>query len=395
MTFSLSRWFCAVNEPRGKVEPADRPAGRYDVTLFAAAMALTVIGSLLVFSTTGRLAAGISAGDSLYHLKHHGLLFVAGAFFFVAALKVPMRWIWASGPILMPLAILLLVGVALFGSSRYGARRWYDLGFITVQPSEIAKVAFALYLARYMALRRTVINDFLSGILPVAVMYVVPALLLACQPDVGSVVLMGALLVAMLIAGGTRVKLLGSVALVLIVGVVIVILLQPEKLARFVGWIFPEATRMGEGYQVYQAQILVGSGGAFGAGLGQGVNHMLGYLPQSANDFIFAVAGEELGFVGVCCIVMLYAVIGIRGFALARRCKDDFARFASFALTLTLVMPAFVHMAVDLGLMPTKGLVLPFMSYGGSAMAATAASLGLLERFHLMATADEEREVLA
>ncbi|MBM4397207.1 MAG: FtsW/RodA/SpoVE family cell cycle protein, partial [Deltaproteobacteria bacterium] len=330
--------------------PSDALSGRYDVTLFVAALALVVVGSLLVFSTTGRLAQGVSVADPLYHVKHLALLFSAGALFFVVALKVPMHWIRAAGPILMPVSIALLIGVAVFGSSRFGARRWYDLGFINVQPSEVAKVAFALYLARYMAARRTILNDFLSGILPVGLMYVLPAMLLAIQPDVGSVVLMGALLVAMLVVGGTRVKLLGQSALVLVVGIVILILSQPEKMARFVGWFFPEATRMGEGYQVYQAQILVGSGGLLGSGLGGGVNHMLGYLPQSANDFIFAVAGEELGFVGVCAVVLLYVVIGLRGFAIARMCRDDFMRFAAFSLTLLLVMPAFVHMAVDLGL---------------------------------------------
>ena len=120
---------------------------------------------------------------------------------------------------------------------------------------------------------------------------------------------------------------------------------------------------------------------------------MLGYLPQSANDFIFSVASEELGFVGVVCIVLLYTVIGIRGFAIARAARDDFQRFAAFSMTLLLTLPALVHMCVDLGLLPTKGLVCPFLSYGGSAMVASFGTLGFLERLHLEATAVSVDEV--
>jgi cell division protein FtsW len=363
--------------------------GRYDVTMFAASIALVAIGTLLVFSTTGRPHLGIEGGETLTNLRHQAMMLGVGGAFFVAAAHTPIRWIRALARVLLPAAIVMLVLVLIFGEVRLGARRWFRIGPITIQPSEIAKVGFALYLAGYLQKRRTVLNDLVTGIVPMGLIFLLLAGLIGVQPDVGSVVLLAALVISMLIAGGARLTFLGIAFLGLTAAVLVFILTQPEKVARFVGWLIPEATRMGEGYHIYQSQILIGTGGLFGSGLGEGIHHQLGYLPQSANDFIFSVAAEELGFVGVVCIVLLYVVIAVRGFMLARACRDDFSRFAVFALTLLLTLPAFVHMAVDLGILPTKGLVCPGLSSGGTAMAATMGTLGLLQRFHVETTAVE------
>jgi len=364
-------------------------AGQYDATLFVAALTLTALGTLLVVSTTGKLASGLDAEAPLRELRHQLGLLSMGGLAFCVALKTPAEWLRKWAPVLAAFCVALLVGVALFGKTTFGARRWFDLGFITIQPSEFAKIGFAIYVAHSLA-RPSYQDIGMQRVLGPAALFLIMALLLVKQPDVGSAVLLAALLVSMLVASGMGLKVLLLTAVAAGVGILGVILLQSEKIARFVGWLYPEATRMGEGYQVYQAQILIGSGGLTGAGLGSGLNHGFGYLPQSANDFIFSVAAEELGFVGVCCLVLLYAVLAVRGFAIAYRCRDEFARYAAFAMTVLLVLPAWLHMAVNLGLLPTKGLVLPFVSYGGTAMAASGAALGILERLHLEATAVTE-----
>lgn len=365
--------------------------GRYDVPLFIACTALLSIGTVLVYSATARTALDPDYGfDSFYFLKRHALNFCLGAVLFFAALRMPQRMFHAVARLLFPVSVLLLVAVMIpgVGVSRLGARRWISVFGYNIQPAEIAKVGFALYLAAYLERRRTVLKELVSGIVPLLVMYVMVGLLLVAQPDVGSAVLLGMMVVAMLVVGGTRLSFLGVLFGGLMAAFAAILAIQPEKLARLVGWLLPEETRMGEGYQVYNSQILVGSGGMFGSGPGQGLNHALGYLPQSENDFIFSVAGEEFGFVGVIVLAALYTVIAVRGFQLVRKCRDDFSRFAAFFLTLLLTLPAFIHMAVGLGLMPTKGLVCPFLSYGGSAMAMTMLVLGLLQRLHLDATAE-------
>ncbi len=163
-------------------------------------------------------------------------------------------------------------------------------------------------------------------------------------------------------------------------------------MARFVGVMFPELTRHGEGWQVYNSKITVGNGGLFGQGLGEGLHHMLGFLPASNNDFIASVAAEELGLIGVMCLMMLYLVILARGFAVARKARDAFTRFAAFSLTILLILPSVIHFGVDLGLLPTKGLVCSFLSYGGTAQVMNLVALGLLQRFHLEITAEEDIE---
>ena len=365
-----------------------RATGRYDATLFAATATLLALGTLFVFSSTVR--TGINPAydyDAFHFLRHHVAHIGAGMLAFWVMLKIPTRF-WARlWPWLLPLSILLLFLVFFVGDAKHGARRWFRLFGLTLQPSEFVKVGFALYLAGYLAKRRTLVNDILLGIVPLTFMFILVAGLLVLQPDVGSVVLLGILVVSLLVAGGTRVSFLGLVLAVMVLGFVVVVIFDPEKLSRLVGWLLPDETRMGEGFHIYNSQIVIGTGGLFGDGLGRGMQHVLGYLPEAETDFLYAVASEELGFIGASCIVILYGVIALRGFALTRLCRNDFTRFLAFALTLLLTLPALVHMMVGLGIIPTKGLVLPFMSHGGSALMAAMATLGLLQRLHLEATA--------
>ncbi|NOZ00535.1 MAG: cell division protein FtsW [Deltaproteobacteria bacterium] len=361
--------------------------GRYDATMFAAAMALLVLGTLLVFSSTVRTGLSAKYGhDPFYFLTHHVIHVAAGLIAFWMTIKVPVRWWLKAWPWVLPISVVLLFGVFFVGESRNGARRWFSLFGITLQPSEFVKVGFALYLAGYLAKRKALVNNLLMGIVPLTIMFVVVAGLLVFQPDVGSVVLLGALVVSMLIVGGTRFAFMGVLFGLGALALVAILIYDPEKMSRFIGWMMIDETRLGEGFHIWNSQIVIGSGGLFGEGLGRGLQHVLGYLPEAETDFMFAVASEEIGFVGVVCIVLLYVVIAVRGFALIRICRDDFTRFLAFALTLLMSLPALMHMMVGLGLIPTKGLVLPFMSYGGSALVAEMVTLGLVQRMHLEAT---------
>jgi len=364
----------------------DTLVGDLDLTLMAAALGLLALGALLVTSATMRCGAdaGEAAGGLiLAHASHIAI----GGVGFVTMLFVPSRVLRRAWPGLVLAAFALLVLVLAVGEVKMGARRWLKFGPLTLQPSELAKVAFAIYVSGYLSKRLTLVNDLVSGIVPLGIIYLGLAVLLALQPDVGSVALLGALLASMLLVGGTRLTRLGWVVGTIVVAVGALIAASPEKLARVIGWWMPAATSEGDGYHIFNAQIAIGSGGVLGTGPGGGVQHALGFLPASESDFLFAVAGEELGFVGLVAIALMYAVIVLRGLALARLCHDDFGRFLAFSMTLLLALPALVHMAVSLGVVPTKGLVLPFMSYGGSAMVASLITLGILQRLHLEETA--------
>lgn len=371
--------------------------GSLDLTLLVAAAMLIAVGTLLVFSTTIRPAVVAAHGiDAFMFLRRHLVYLAVGVFAFWTVLVVSERVIRAVAQTLLPLSLVLLLAVVAIpgvGVAEGNAVRWIGIFGFTLQPSELAKLGFALYLALYLSRNQAVLRRLWYGLGPLMVTFGVMVFLLLRQPDLGTAVLMGLIAVMMVAVAGTRrAYLLGLLGLG-VVGMGVAVTIWPEKMARFVGVLFPELTRQGEGWQVYNSKITIGSGGLFGRGLGEGVHHMLGYLPASNNDFIAAVAAEELGLVGVVCLMLLYAVIMVRGFAVARRAQDAFTRYAAFALTMLLILPSVIHFGVDLGLLPTKGLVCSFLSYGGTAQIMNLVTLGLIQRFHMDITAEESVRV--
>jgi cell division protein FtsW len=364
--------------------------GRFDLAMFAAAATLLGLGTMVVFSAT--IHMGPEGTEEILHtgalVRHLGSI-GGGAIVFLLAVHASANVIRWTSKWMVFLAVPLLLAVWLPGAGKQelGAARWINLGFITIQPSEVAKVGVALFLARYLANRKSVLKDWKIGLLPGAGILAVVLGLLLLQPDVGSVVLIALLAVMMVMVGGTRLRYIAYLALAGATGLGGILIFNRVKFARLVGWLYPNLTFLGVGHHPHFAMRLATAGGPVGQGLGEGPGHSLGFLTQSSTDFIFTVLAEELGFVGVACVVVLYMVIAIRGFALVRQCKDDFIRFAAFALTLLLVLPALIHMMVDLGMLPTKGIACPFLSFGGTSMLMTLGSLGLLQRIHLEVTA--------
>jgi cell division protein FtsW len=393
MRFSATRLMSSVRR-LGRARPltALPVGGEFDLAMFAAAAGLLSVGTMVVFSATVHMGPGGSedvmhTGALLRHLiaiAVGGLLFYAAVHASANVIRWTAQWmVWIAVP------LLLAVWLPGMGKEELGSARWINLGFMTIQPSEVAKVGVALYLARYLANRKSVLKDWKIGLLPGAGVLVVIMGLLLIQPDVGSVFLIAMLAVLMVLVGGTRLRYIAWLALAGAGGLALIFVFNSVKFARLVGWLYPNLTFLGVGHHPHFAMRLATAGGPFGYGLGEGPGHSLGFLTQSSTDFIFTVLCEELGFVGVVCVVLLYMVIAIRGFALVRRCQDDFVRFAAFALTLLLIVPALVHMMVDLGMIPTKGIACPFLSFGGTSMLMTLGSLGLLQRIHLEVTAQE------
>jgi cell division protein FtsW len=356
------------------------------------------VGTMVVFSAT--IHMGSEGTEEVLHtgsLLRHVISIGGGAIVFFLALHASRNVIRWTSKWLVWMAVPLLLAVWLPGMGRQelGASRWINLGFMTIQPSEVAKVGVALFLARYLANRKSVLRDWKIGLLPGAGVLAVVLGLLLLQPDVGSVVLIAGLAVMMVMVGGTRLRYIAYLALTGAAGLGGILIFNRVKFARLVGWLYPNLTFLGVGHHPHFAMRLTTAGGPIGQGLGEGQGHSLGFLTQSSTDFIFTVLSEELGFVGVACVVMLYMVIAIRGFALVRRCREDFVRFAAFALTLLLVLPTLIHMMVNLGMLPTKGIACPFLSFGGTSMLVTLGTLGLLQRIHLEETARDAQNVRA
>lgn len=397
MRIAVTRLMNALRRLRRARPLTALPAGgQFDLAMFSAAAALLGVGTMVVFSATVHM--GPEGTEDVMHtgalVRHVGAMAV-GALVFLLALHASAGVIRWTSRWMVWLAVPLLLAVFLpgMGQEQLGSARWINLGFVTVQPSEIAKVGVALYLAQYLANRKSVLKDWKVGLAPGAGVLIVVLALLFKQPDVGSIVLIAALAVLMVMVGGTRLRYITYLALAGVGFLAWIFVFDRVKFARLVGWLYPNLTFLGVGHHPHFAMRLATAGGPYGQGLGEGPGHSLGFLTQSSTDFIFTVLSEELGFVGVACVVMLYMVIAIRGFALVRRCRDDFVRFAAFALTLLLVLPALIHMMVDLGMLPTKGIACPFLSFGGTSMLMTLGTLGLLQRIHLEVTAGDSPRV--
>jgi cell division protein FtsW len=350
---------------------------RPDGWLLASVAGLAGLGVVMVFNVSYFYAQEHYGDPFVFFRKHLASLLLGGiALFLASRLRLDVLERWANVLLLLNVLALLLVLVPGIGTERGGARRWLILGGFSLQPSELTKVAIVLFLARWLSRGRDRVKEFRFFVQPLVVVGVCAGLVLL-QPDFGSAVIFSALLFLMLYVGGARSAHLlglgtaGAVALGLLATV------ADYRMRRLLCFLDPWADSQGCGFQLVQSLIAIGSGGVAGVGLGQSRQKMF-FLPEAHTDFIFALVGEELGLCGVLLVVVLFTLVAARGFRVASRHPDPFAGLLAFGLTLVVVLGAVVNVGVVLGLLPTKGLPLPFVSYGGSAMLGAMLSAGML-----------------
>jgi cell division protein FtsW len=352
---------------------------RPDPWLLAATAGLIGFGVVMVFNAT-YFYADERFGDPLLFFRKHLVALVVGAcaLFFVSRLRLRFLEALAAPPLMLAvaavLALVLLPGV---GIERNGARRWVDLGVFNLQPSEFAKIAVALYLARLSTRRAERLASFAEGIVPPLILVGACAALVAAQPDLGTATILVLLLGTMLFAGGARPLHLVGMGLLAVATFAAAIVSSPYRWERLIAFRNPWAYRDDIGFQLVQSLIAFGAGGVSGVGFGESQQKMF-FLPEAHTDFMFALVGEELGLVGALVVLILFGILGWRGFRIALRHPDPFASMLAFGITLVIVLAAVVNVGVVVGLLPTKGLALPFLSYGGSALIAAMVQVGIL-----------------
>jgi len=343
-----------------------------DGPLLLAVLAVCVAGLVVLFS-----AAGEDVGVFLRQAARVGL----GLAVLVAVAQVPPRILRAGAPWLYALGVLLLVAVAVVGDVAMGAQRWLDLGFIRFQPSELMKIAVPLACAWFLHDRP--LPPDLRSLLVLGVAILVPVLLIAEQPDLGT-----SLLVA---AGGGLVVLLAGLQLRYMAGLGVLFaaavpvlwhFLHDYQRQRVLTFLNPQDDPLGAGYHTIQSQIAIGSGGVFGKGYMNGSQAHLEFLPERSTDFIFAVIGEEWGLVGLSVLIVLYLFVLARGLYIAAQAQDTFSRLIAGALTLTFAVYVFVNSGMVAGLLPVVGVPLPLVSYGGTSMVTLMAGFGILMSIH-------------
>ncbi|MDC4203534.1 MAG: putative lipid II flippase FtsW [Candidatus Manganitrophus sp.] len=354
-----------------------RPAAG-DRLLLMIVFFLGIVGLVMIYSASGILA-GKNYQDSAFFLKRQFLWMGIALLSFLIVSRIPLDRLreWVAPMTILVFALLIAVLLPGIGSEVNGSRRWIRLGPAAFQPSEAAKLFTVIYLSHYVVKKGEKIRDFLEGLAPALVVIGLQVALILVEPDLGMTVTILALATLLLFLGGVSFKHLASLGLLMIPLVLYWILKTPYRLQRVMSYLNPWSDPSASGFQMIQSYLALGSGGIFGNGLGEG-RQKLFFLPEPHTDFIFALIGEELGLIGTLSLLLLYVFLLWKGTRIAWLVEDPFHRMLAMGTTLMMTLPALMNMGVVTGLLPTKGLALPFVSYGGSSLLMNWVAMGLL-----------------
>ncbi|MEW6002121.1 MAG: putative lipid II flippase FtsW [Nitrospirota bacterium] len=353
--------------------------GQYDKWILFTTLLLVVFGALMIYGTTAVVTPVFAKKGvtEFYYFKRHLFTILIGLGFMFLTYKLSPSFVKGMAiPLLIcSFLLLMLVFVPDIGVSAGGARRWIKLWPSTFQPSELVKLSMVTFLAWFMSRPGYKTEGFMSFIVPIAVMAVFQLVIIK-QPDFGAVMSLAFLTLAMLFLSGTRLKFLVSL-LVCAIPIILKLIMEPYRFERVISFLNPWKDPKGSGFQLIQSFIALGRGGLTGVGLG-GSKQKLSYLPDAHTDFIFSIVGEEFGLIGVLVVITLFLFLFIRGISIASRAKDRFVYYLAAGLSLMISLQALINFAVDVGMVPTKGLPLPFISYGGSSLLVNMAAIGIL-----------------
>jgi len=340
---------------------------------------LVVFGLVMLASASSDLSQS-KFGDSYYYLKHQilfGLLPGLIGFFIAFFFNYQIWKKWGLLLLVVSIALLLLVFTPLLGFKAFGSERWLDIGGFGFQPGEFVKATFLLYMAAWMSKGQNRSKSFTEGLLPFLILIACVLVPLVLQPATTTAVLILLAALAMYFAAGAKIRFIVLVVLLGALAVISLILITPYRMQRILGFLDPSSDPLGKTYQINQTLTAIGSGGIWGVGYGRSTTK-LNYLPEPIGDSIFAVIGEELGFVGSLTLIIFFLLFIWRGLAIARAAPDPFGRLLGTGFMALVGLQAFVHIGANTGLIPLTGVPLPFISYGGTALAVLLTMSGLV-----------------
>ncbi len=364
-----------------RAEPAE-----LDSLLLWSAIALLLFGLVMVYSASIATAEGsqFTGHQPAYFLIRHGVFLAIGIVVGTVAFQIPLRvwqqaapWLFLGG-----VALLIVVILPHVGRSVNGAQRWLPLGWVNLQPSELMKLFAVLYAADYTTRKLGDMGSFRRGFVPMAIVMMLVGFLLLREPDFGAFVVIVAIAMGILFLGGINAPMFGALLLLLCLAFVALVASSEYRYQRILGFMDPWQDAYGKGYQLSHALIAFGRGEWFGVGLGASVEKLF-YLPEAHTDFLLAVIGEELGFIGIVVVVCLFALLVQRAYVIGRQALTLDRLYASLVaqgIGIWIGCQAFINMGVNMGMLPTKGLTLPLMSFGGSGIVANCVALAILLR---------------
>ncbi len=350
----------------------------FDYKLLIAVIVIAIFGLVMIYSASS-IWAEYKFQDSFKFVKAQGLFFVVGIFVMLFLSKVDYHLYFKKANMILFICFLLLVLVLIpgIGTIRNGSRSWFGIGGFGIQPSEFAKVGLIIYVAKYLANNKKNMRDIKSGVLPILSVIMVFFGLIMLEPDFGTAMVIVLTLVVMIFTSGVKVSFFVKIGMVGLVGIVGLIIVAPYRMARIVSFLNPWTDPLGSGFQIIQSLYAIGPGGLLGQGFMQSRQKHF-YLPEPQTDFIFSIISEEFGFLGVLIVTSLFFFIFYRALSTSLKQNDLFAKYLVFGLSFGIIIQALLNLMVVVGIIPVTGVTLPFLSYGGSSLLVSMASIGII-----------------
>lgn len=349
---------------------------KFNISLFISVIILSLFGLLMVYSSSS-IWAEYKFSDPFKYVKNQGLFLILGIIimYFVSKIDYKKYYKYASKIFLICLTLIILV--LFIGTERNGSKSWFGLGSFGIQPSEFMKLAMIIFTSKYLYNNRKDIGNIKKGVMPILGLTLIVFLLIMLQPDFGTGVILVMGVIGLLFVGGVNLKFFLKIGILGITGIAGLIIAAPYRLKRILSFLNPWSDPLGSGFQIIQSLYAIGPGGLFGYGFG-GSRQKHFYLPEPQTDFIFSIISEEFGFMGVLIVSTLFAYIIYQTIKIALKCEDLFGKYLAFGIIFMLAFQTVLNLSVVIGLVPVTGVTLPFLSYGGSSLLITLASIGII-----------------
>ena len=351
---------------------------KFDKILFFSVITLSIFGLLMIYSSSS-IWAEYKFDDSFHFLKYQTIFFIIGLLVMIVVSNIDYKFYYkySNKILLLSFILLILVLIPGIGTIRNGSRSWFGLGPLGIQPSEAAKISLIIFTSKYLSLNERYIKNFFKGVLPILIIVSIFFGLIMLQPDLGTGLILFLSIVAILFISGVSMKLFIMGGFIGVIGVVILIIIAPYRMDRITSFINPWKDPLGTGFQMIQSLYAIGPGGVLGMGLGNSIQKHF-YLPEPQTDFIFSIISEELGVMGSVIVVSLFLILLSRSIKISLNTTDLFSKYLSFGITFQLIFQTIMNLSVVVGLIPVTGVTLPFLSYGGSSLLVSMASIGII-----------------
>ena len=351
---------------------------KLDKLLLFAAILISLFGLLMIYSASS-IWAEYKFDDAFYYVKHQSIFFLLGLIVIFTTSKINYEVYYKKSNFIIMACLIMLILVLIpgIGSIRNGSRSWFGIGSFGIQPSEAAKLGLIIFTSKFLSNSEQYIKSFKKGVLPILSITLLIFGLIMLQPDLGTGVILVMSIIALLFIAGVNMKFFFISGIIGLIGIIILILIAPYRMDRITSFIDPWSDALGTGFQIIQSLYAIGPGGLLGTGFGNSIQKHF-YLPEPQTDFIFSIIAEEFGVVGAFIVVGLFSIILYRSIKIATNTKDLFSKYLAFGIIFQLIFQTLMNLMVVIGLIPVTGVTLPFLSYGGSSLLISMASIGII-----------------